>query len=980
MLLKTNSVNGWKASLVLLLGLGLTIASTFYTKFVFEKEAKKEFQAVCNDIQIKIYSRLNANAQLLSCGSAFFAASDTVTRSSWKRFSEQSQISKNLPGILGLGYAYIIPKNKFQAHIQQIKHEGFPDYNIWPKGDRDMYTSILFLEPFSGRNLRAFGYDMMTESVRRKALEIARDSDITMLTGKVTLVQETNKDVQAGTLMFIPVYRHGKPVSTVEQRRAAIIGWVYSPYRMNDLMEGVLGRWDIVQMGRIRLQVYDEDTITTKALLFDSQKSDIISLHDQKSRRVIMPVEFNSKKWTLLFSQSDIRYSILQSKVLIVLVSGIVISILLSILSFSLLNVRRRALQIAEQLTVELKEGKERFQTLLDTAAEAVYGIDLNGLCTFSNRACHRILGYDSEEQLLGKNMHDLIHHSYADGSSFDVKDCKIFNAYINGVGVHVEDEVLWRIDGTCFPAEYWSFPIIVNGRIEGAVVTFFDITDRKQSEEALIKAKFDAELANKAKSEFLANMSHEIRTPMNAILGFSEALYHKLESKQHQQMVKSVLRSGNLLMSLLNDILDLSKIEAGKLDISLQPVSMKYVVEEINLLFRDKALKKSLELKSIIGPEFPGGVLLDEIRIKQVLFNLVGNAIKFTPEGYVHINLSFTNTEKKKGVMKIVVEDTGIGIPESQQTLVFEAFRQQYGQSNREYGGTGLGLAISKRLVEKMNGTISLSSVVGQGSSFTVIFPEIEITDSNIAEEDFSDELQDVEFENGEILIVDDVATNIETVENLLSSSGLSILSAENGEVALEILNHTIPSLVLLDIRMPSIDGYEVARRIKSDPDKKQIPIIAFTATVLSAGKIENFNDFDGVLYKPVKRRELLHILKRFIKHTSQRNIDSVNRKNATLDSLPDDVRRLLPELLALLETKYMPEWETIKDSFVLFSIDAFSESIRNLADEYRILFLSAYAEKLKESVDAVDLEEIKKTLGEFPEIISELKLRTNT
>lgn len=478
--------NALTASAVLVAGIVITIVITIHNKNREEQQIENDFKIICNDIQGKILVRLQAHAQLLRCGSAMFAASDSISRKDWNTFYKTSYIDRNLPGIQGVGYTAIVPKNRLLQHISEIRKQGFPDYIISPAGDRDIYTSIIYIEPFKGRNLKAFGFDMFSEPIRRRAMEISRDSNIAMLSGKVKLVQETSKDVQAGCLMYVPVYVHNKPIATVEQRRAAIKGWVYSPYRMNDLMTGILGSWGIKQAGQINLRIYDDDKIANEALLFNSEKIDSLSKTEKISRFTAITLVFNGKKWTLHFEQTGERNNSLFGDVLIFLFFGFTISILLFLVILSLLNTRMNAQTIANRLTVELNEEKERFHSLLNSTAEAIYGLDMNGCCTFANEACLKMLGYKSVDVLLGKNMHNQIHHSHADGSHFEVRECKIFKAFQLGKGAHVDDEVLWKADGTCFPSEYWSYPIVVNGKIEGAVVTFVDITERKNSELAL--------------------------------------------------------------------------------------------------------------------------------------------------------------------------------------------------------------------------------------------------------------------------------------------------------------------------------------------------------------------------------------------------------------------------------------------------------------------------------------------------------------
>ncbi len=271
----------------------------------------------------------------------------------------------------------------------------------------------------------------------------------------------------------------------------------------------------------------------------------------------------------------------------------------------------------------------------------------------------------------------------------------------------------------------------VINRRkkILGTIINFRDITENKLAEEALRRAKARAEDANRAKSEFLANMSHEIRTPMNAILGFTETLSHRLTDPAQKRMVQSIASGGKLLLTLINDILDLSKIEAGKLVVSNQPTHMPSLIEEMHMLFREKTKQKDLYFTTDIPKAFPT-IIIDEIRIKQVLFNLVGNAVKFTHHGGIHIALNFVPADEHRGTLTFTVEDTGIGIDPVQQEIIFKPFQQQSGQSNREYGGTGLGLTISLRLVEIMGGGMSLNSTPGKGSSFMVSIPNLEFSD----------------------------------------------------------------------------------------------------------------------------------------------------------------------------------------------------------------------------------------------------------
>jgi len=248
----------WKAWAVLIVGLLLTALVTSIILLQVQNREKEKFSAECSDIINKIYERLHAHAQVLRCGAALFAVDTQVSRADWKKYIETAAFQRNLPGAQAIEYTLLIPKKDLQPHIQQVRKEGFPQYRVHPEGDREVYSSVLYLEPFSGRNLKAFGYDMLTEPIRCKAMERARDENVASLSGKVLLVKEEGKEVQNGTIMYVPVYQNNMPISTVTERRAALRGWVNSPYRMKDLMQGILREDGLLQDNRIHFSLYDD--------------------------------------------------------------------------------------------------------------------------------------------------------------------------------------------------------------------------------------------------------------------------------------------------------------------------------------------------------------------------------------------------------------------------------------------------------------------------------------------------------------------------------------------------------------------------------------------------------------------------------------------------------------------------------------------------------------------------------------------------
>ena len=824
---------GWRGFIVLTIGLLLTVGAALYTGNLEVKTRKKEFAADCRDIELRMSRRLHTYALLLRSGSAFLYATDSVTRKEWREFIEKTRIDKNLAGVQGVGYAVIIPENKLQKHYQQLQEDGFKENIVKLVGKRDIYTSIIYLEPQKGRNLRAIGYDMFSEPVRRKAMELSRDSDQAILSGRVILVQESDKDVQFGTLMYVPAYRYGLPANTVEERRKAIQGWVYSPFRMNDLMYGILGHWDALLLDRIQLQVYD-GTISDANLLFDSQAADSLAIGKTPFQTFDQSVNFNGKSWILHFTQ--LRENYLSSKVRIILVSGIIISILIMALFLLLFNTISQARLIAGDSTNKLKKSEERFKKLLNSTAEAIYGLDMNGRCTFSNSSCIRMLGYATEEQLIGENMHELIHHSNADGTPLALDDCRIHNSFNTQKGTHVEDEVLWRKDGTCFPCEYWSYPLFINGQIEGAVVTFFDITERKQSIEKINNARNEAEKANQAKSEFLSRMSHELRTPMNSILGFAQLL--EMGGKLNLQQKKAVghiHNSGKHLLNLINEVLEISRIEAGHLELILEPVLLQRVIREMLDFVKPLAAAREIKIAVLDATQDSLFVYADRRHLKQVLLNLLSNAIKYNREGGTISLKSEIFPANKAGVVsvRIAITDTGSGILFSDIPKLFTPF-ERIGAEKTTTEGTGLGLAVVKKLINAMNGTIGVESVPGVGSTFWIKLPQSKgnVKKSEIPEEKIIDELPSAG-KTGTILLIEDNPSNIDLIEQIIASHRLniSLITNVNGKQTVPLAIELEPDLILLDLNLPDIHGYEVILLLQAELKTREIPVVIISA-----------------------------------------------------------------------------------------------------------------------------------------------------
>jgi PAS domain S-box-containing protein len=479
-------IKDWRSFAFLVVGIIITVFAAIYTKRNKDDQLNNEFILVCNEIKTKINTRLHSHAQLLRSGSSYFAASDTVTRKDWKTFNDNLKLEVNLPGIQGLGFSILIKKEQLQQHIQKIKNEGFSNYKVIPDAEREVYTSVIFLEPFDFRNRRAFGYDMFSEPIRRKAMEQACDYNVAALSGKVFLLQETEKDLQAGTLMYVPVFKKGMPTNTLNERRAAIIGWEYSPYRMRDLMHGILGRWDLNDESKIHLQVYDNDIISQNSLLFDSQSKDTLMHSDIPGRTLRIPIVFNNKKWTLQFSQSNGQFSYFFSRCLFVAISGLTISLLLFLLSHSLFNTQVKAQKIAQKLTMKLKESEKNFTLLFNIYPDIVNIVRLsdNKIVIVNNSFINQ-LGYTIDE-VIGKTTTEL--NIWANPAERQLIFDEIFE---KGYSTNFET-LLQRKDGTKFTGIISAKLFDIDGVSHVLSVTR-DISDRKKIEQDLktSEAKF---------------------------------------------------------------------------------------------------------------------------------------------------------------------------------------------------------------------------------------------------------------------------------------------------------------------------------------------------------------------------------------------------------------------------------------------------------------------------------------------------------
>lgn len=619
-----------------------------------------------------------------------------------------------------------------------------------------------------------------------------------------------------------------------------------------------------------------------------------------------------------------------------------------------------------ERKTIEqsLKDSEEKNRAILDSIPDMIFHLDKNGYFINYKSPNEDDLAL-SPDEFIGKRVGELFPPRFADRVLIAIKECIKHNEFNFEYDLLIENK-----------QQYYEARFVKINDNE-AIALVRNISEQKQYEQELEIAKTRAEQASMAKSEFLANMSHEIRTPMNAILGFSEVLLNKIDNAQHKSYLKAVLSSGRTLLSLINDILDLSKIEAGRLEISNDAVSIRYIFKEIRNIFSQKIDEKNLAFQIDIAPGISDGLMLDEIRIRQILFNLVGNAIKFTKKGFVKLSarIQSLSHDAKSCDLIIQVQDSGIGIPKEQQEQIFEAFKQQSGQNSRKYEGTGLGLTITKKLVEKMNGTISLESELNKGSIFTVVLKDVQILDEWYKQKDDNEtENVEISFSPAAIMIVDDVEFNISMLKGLLDNQPFTYYDAESGEKALHILKIQKPDVIFMDMRMHGMNGYEATERIRSQENLRDIPVIAFTASAMKSEEEKISKLFDHYLRKPVTRKQVVCALKKFIPYQEIRKITK-SKKSALEISPPSHIEEKLPELTAILTNEYLPKWEEIKDGVVIFEIEEFADDLLETARIFNYRELINYCISLKDSIEAFNIDRIENVLKEFPKFVNVLR-----
>lgn len=852
--------------LTLFFSLALTILAWNFIAAGTEQRARDRFEYLAEDIEQRIVDRMQAYEQVLRSGKALFSSSEAVHRAEWYQFAEDLHIEKYYPGIQGYGFTKrVLPAEK-DALVQEMRKEGIVDFRIWPDQPRDEYTAILYLSPLDERNARALGYDMFSEPVRHEAMERARDSGAPAVSGKVVLVQETQSGVQAGFLMYLPVYRNGAPTATVDQRRAALQGYVYAPFRMNDLMDGVLG----TSLPEFTIDIFDGVAETEQGRMYTTATAPRLRSDYPNRFTTRKVISVNDRQWTVrVTSLPAFEAGIDRQKSLIVLVAGTIISLLFFSMVRTLATTRIEALALAKEMTAALRESEVRFESLVESASEfAIIATDLDGIIRIFSIGGERMLGYRAEE-LVGKQKPSLFHidaeikartTQLAAETGEPVEEGDIFIASARRGHAETREWTYQRKDGSRLPVQLTISPIRgMHGEVKGFVGIARDVTEERRTKEELRAAIQQAQSASEAKSNFVANMSHELRTPMNAVLGMAYLMGNTALSPDQRKYLDMIQTSGQSLLHVLNDILDFSKIEAGRMELAPARFRLGDVLNALTMIMGVSAGEKDLEVALGVEPDVPEWFIGDALRIQQVLLNLAGNAIKFTRKGEVALLVDVAERYDGTIALRFRVRDTGVGMTEEQRKGLFSAFYQADSSTTRRFGGTGLGLVISARLVDMMGGRIVVQSEHGKGSEFTVTIP-LHVADAATANEPAEAPLRDLR-----LLVVDDNATSRDCISKAIAALHWHADIVDSGAQALSRLHTAQASgqaydAMLVDWQMPEMDGAATIQAVRAGWPGLNMRIIMMSSEFARSRLMEGQPQWqtDAVLAKPFTRSAL--------------------------------------------------------------------------------------------------------------------------
>ncbi len=764
------------------------------------RAAEQQFEMLSEKVTEAIRKRLRDHEQILLGGAGLFDAVEQVSREQWHAYVERLLLPDRYPGIQGVGFTQAIPAASRDAHVARIRAQGFPDYDIYPPGPRDFYTSIIFLEPFVGRNLAAFGYDMYSEPTRRRAMRRAAQLGETSITGKVTLMQETHGKVQAGVLLYVPVYQPGASLLTPKQRMQALIGFVYSPYRVEDLMRGILRAADLP----LALHIYASDGEQAEQLIYASRET-VSPDHSRYSQ--VQQLNLYGQTWTLRLDSLPEFDNRFHSNEALVMALGLGLSLLVFFLTSSLALRHSRAQAMAEEMTRHIRQSRhdlrlseERLSLALKGSNDGLWDLDLDAGSMYASPRAWEILGYRPNELTCDLKLWERV----TVAEDLAQQKARLAQTMLSNVDHFTTELRLQHKHGHVVPVLLRGYiQRDAQGMAQRISGTLMDLTERKRVEQM--------------KNDFVSTVSHELRTPLTSISGalgliVGGALGSAPASMQ--QMLEIAYRNSLRLGHLINDLLAMEKIAAGKMSFELREHSLGDLLEES--LASNQALCEQHGIRCSLDHPVDVLVWVDGMRLQQVLGNFLSNAVKFTPQGgEIRLHSSLRGPR-----VRISVTDQGPGIPEAFRSRVFEKFAQADASDSRQKSGTGLGLAITKELIERMGGTVGFDCPPGQGTTFWCELP----IQQSASETDSRDDLP-------RILVVEDEPDTGRLLHMMLREGGYGVERVQSLHQAREKLAAGRYEAMTLDLHLPDGSGMQLIDELREKPAMQNLPIVVISA-----------------------------------------------------------------------------------------------------------------------------------------------------
>jgi PAS domain S-box-containing protein len=842
--------------IALTVGFILTILGTHLVRSIEQKRGHSEFYEAAKERISALEHAIHNSFEVLHATQAFYISSNKEIE--WQEFDTftSSFLSRN-DYIQTLAWIPQLPHNQRTAfeRAAQSEHSNFRLTERTFRGEmikasqRQIYFPIRYVAPYPG-NERKLGFDLASEPSSLATMKQARDTG--------TMIMQINQFKKAAyhpnILVFYPLYDKQFPVRTRAQRRKRLRGFILGMFRVNYIISEAL---QFIRPRGIDIRIQDE---TDTPIKLYTHYSRIRSIKKNPNNKMKLKKSFEviGRTWSITCIPTLNYQEIGRTWVsLATFIAGIIGTLLIAVYLFDSIKHTTRV----QQTKKDLEESEKYWRSLIEESLSGLVLFNIEGHFVEINPAFLDIIGYSFEE-LRQKTLWDIMPKK--EGEKENMRQFRVLET-VGRCGPY-EKEFLHK-NGHKIHVNF-SAVIVENKEKPFIWASIENISERKEAEiklldakEAAEKAKIEAESANRTKSVFLANMSHELRTPLNGILGFAQILKNdQTLGSQQRDAIHTIQQSGEHLLLLLNDILDMAKVEAGKMELHLTEFQFNNFLKGIANIIQIRAQQKDTQFNYEFQSDLPIAVKGDSTRLRQVLINLLGNAVKFTEQGLVKFKVS-----RHKDKIRFLVEDTGIGIAQEELKTIFEAF-QQVGHQKYKMEGTGLGLPISKRLVELMDSTLNVKSTLGKGSVFwfDLRLPEV----SGWQSVNHTPELTIIGFKgkSRKILIIDDNKTNRAVLIGLISHLGFEIAEASNGQEGVEKALTEQPDIILMDLVMPIMDGFEATRKIRQSEQLSEVVIIAVSASVqhkeesLSVG----CNDF---VAKPIQtEKELLNLFSKYL------------------------------------------------------------------------------------------------------------------